>query len=154
MKKISRLARYLALAASLGTPLLAAAQTGIDASRITQYSDGIIDLINSVFVPVVMAIAFLVFLWGVYKYYIYNADSETERAKGHQTMLWGLIAFVVILSIWGLIAVVRITFGIGETVNTPAPPIFNVSGGGGNANSNSYSNYVNDPGNANYLWAP
>ena len=144
MKKISRLARYLALAASLGTPLLAAAQTGIDASRITQYSDGIIDLINNVFVPVVMAIAFLVFLWGVYKYYIYNADSETERAKGHQTMLWGLIAFVVILSIWGLIAVVRITFGIGETVNPPAPPIFNVSGGsGGTDNWNTSGNWNN-----------
>ncbi|HCG99027.1 MAG TPA: hypothetical protein DE036_04295 [Actinobacteria bacterium] len=144
MKKISRLARYLALAASLGTPLLAAAQTGIDASRITQYSDGIIDLINSVFVPVVMAIAFLVFLWGVYKYYIYNADSETERAKGHQTMLWGLIAFVVILSIWGLIAVIRTTFGVGETVNTPAPPIFNVSGGsGGTDNWNTSGNWNN-----------
>ena len=144
MKKISRLALYLALAVSLSTPLLAAAQTGIDASRITQYSDGIIDLINSVFVPVVMAIAFLVFLWGVYKYYIYNADSETERAKGHQTMLWGLIAFVVILSIWGLIAVVRTTFGIEQTVNTPAPPIFNVSGGsGGTDNWNTPGDWNN-----------
>ena len=144
MKKISRLALPLALVTSLGAPLLPAAQSGIDASRITQYSDGIIGLINSVFVPVVMAIAFLVFLWGVYKYYIYNADSETERAKGHQTMLWGLIAFVVILSIWGLIAVVRTTFGIEQTVNTPAPPIFNVSGGsGGTDNWNTSGNWNN-----------
>ena len=145
MKKISRLALPLALVTSLGAPLLAAAQSGIDASRITQYSDCIIGLINSVFVPVVMAIAFLVFLWGVYKYYIYNADSETERAKGHQTMLWGLIAFVVILSIWGLIAVVRTTFGIEQTVNTPAPHTsYNVSGGsGGTDNWNTSGNWNN-----------
>lgn len=69
-------------------------------------------LINSVLVPLIFAVAFIVFLYGIATAYILNAGNETERAKGHQLMLWGIIAFAVMISIWGLVNVVSNTFGL------------------------------------------
>jgi hypothetical protein len=72
----------------------------------------ILTVINGVLVPVLFAVAFIVFLYGIAKAYIFSAGSETEVAKGHKLILWGLIAFVVMISIWGLVNVVANTFGL------------------------------------------
>lgn len=94
---------------------------GVNLNAITPYSDLIINLINDVFVPVLFALAFLMFLWGVYKYFILGAADEEARAKGREFVLWGLIGFVVILSVWGLVAIVTNTFGL-SAESAPAFP--------------------------------
>jgi len=73
------------------------------------YKNLIIWGVNSVFVPILFAIAFLVFLWGVYKYFILGAADEKSRTDGKQFVLWGLIGFVVISSVWGLVNIVQKT---------------------------------------------
>ncbi len=75
------------------------------------------------FVPAVIAIAFLTFLWGVYKYFILGADSETDRETGKQFILWGIIGFAVIVSVWGLVWMVIYTLGIGPMAAPPPPTI-------------------------------
>ena len=113
------------LAASFGAPLLAAAQTGApNINAIKPYSDAIIGLINGIAVPVLMAIAFIVFLWGVYRYFILGADNESERETGKQFVLWGIIGFVIILSVWGLVALVGSTLGLTPGGSAPKPPTF------------------------------
>lgn len=128
MKKISQLA---VLAASLAAPLLAVAQAATpgapDVEVIKPYSDAIVTVINFYLVPALMAIAFIVFLWGVYKYYIYGADNETERATGHQFVLWGVIGFVVIFALWGLVNIVAGTLGLELGGKSPTPPTFNTA---------------------------
>jgi hypothetical protein len=122
MKKILRFSPLIALAA----PLLAAAQVpaGINISAITPYSNSIIYVINYILVPVLMAVAFIVFLWGVYKYFIYGAASDTERATGKQFTFWGVIGFVVILSLWGIVNLLMGTFGLSVGKAPPAPTIW------------------------------
>ena len=94
--------------------------------RILQgYSDNLMGVIFMFFVPAVIAIAFLTFLWGVYKYFILNADNETEREKGKQFILWGLIGFAVIVSVWGLVWMVIYTLGVGPSP-APQPPMIGV----------------------------
>ncbi len=126
MKKISHYASYFALAASSLAPFLAAAQgtvpTGINTSAITPYSSGIINVINGILVPVLLAIAFIVFLWGVYKYFILGATEEKSRENGRQFVLWGVIGFVVILSVWGLVGIVGNAFGLSPGGHAPATP--------------------------------
>lgn len=69
-------------------------------------------LINSVLVPLIFAVAFLMFIYGVAKSYIFShGDSEAVK-QGHQLILWGLIGFAVMISLWGLINVVANTFGL------------------------------------------
>ena len=41
-----------------------------------------------------------------------HADEEAKRAQGKQYMIWGIIALAVMLSIWGLVGVLKNTFGI------------------------------------------
>lgn len=105
-------------------PLFAIAQTGIDTRAITPYSEGIIRVINSIFVPVLMAIAFVVFLWGAYKYFILGAENESAKGEGRTFAMWGIIGFVVILSVWGLVEIVTNTFGLTSGGNAPKPPTF------------------------------
>ena len=97
---------------------------GININVIRPYSNGIIDVINGILVPVLMAIAFIVFLWGVFKYFIFGASSDTERATGRQFVLWGVIGFVIILSLWGLVNIVLQTFRLSPGGGPPPAPIF------------------------------
>jgi hypothetical protein len=65
--------------------------------------------VNDYLVPVLIAIAFIVFLFGVYKYFILGAADEKSRTDGKQFVLWGVIGLVVILSVWGLVNLVKDT---------------------------------------------
>ncbi len=75
-------------------------------------ADTFIFLINEVAVPVLFAIAFIVFLYGVFKTYIWSRGDETAVEEGHKLILWGLIGFAVMISLWGIVNVVSATFGI------------------------------------------
>ncbi|HVB19988.1 MAG TPA: hypothetical protein VNF51_01710 [Candidatus Paceibacterota bacterium] len=108
----------------LGTPFLAAAQTGINVSYLQGYSNNIIGVINLVLIPPLMAIAFIVFLWGVYKYFIKGADDEKSRTDGKQFVLWGIIGFTIIVSVWGIVYILMGALGLTST-EMPQPPLFN-----------------------------
>ncbi|MHB8860303.1 MAG: Mbov_0395 family pilin-like conjugal transfer protein [Minisyncoccota bacterium] len=99
----------------------------LNLTHLQSYSTAIVVIINSYIVPVLFAVAFLYFLWGVYKYFIYGADNESEREKGKQFVLWGIIGFVVILSVWGLVNMVMSTLGLESGGGSPPPPTFDTS---------------------------
>lgn len=69
-------------------------------------------LINSVAVPLLFAIAFIMFLYGVAKTYIFSNGDPDEVGQGHKLILWGIIGFVVMISLWGLVNIVANTFGL------------------------------------------
>ena len=83
----------------------------------------IINTINNVIVPVLFAIAFIVFLWGAFKTFILGATSEDAKENGKNLMLWGLVGFFVMVSIWGLVNILTgtVSFGnnAGPTSGTP-----------------------------------
>lgn len=123
MRTLYRIAAPTILFASSLVPLMASAQAGSVNPRLIQYyGDTIIWAINFVVAPVLMAIAFIFFMWGVFKYFILGAESDTERATGRQFILWGIIAFVIITSLWGLVAVVGNTFGLYAGGRAPPYP--------------------------------
>ena len=94
---------------------------GINLSVITPYSEGIKNVINGVLMPVFMAIAFIVFLWGIFKYFIWGAENDTEKAEGRKFAMWGIIGFVIILSVWGLVNIVTGALALPNN-NPPRPP--------------------------------
>lgn len=81
----------------------------------------IISIINGLLVPLIFALAFIVFLWGVAKAYIFSGGDPEKVKDGHRLVLWGIIAFVIMISLWGLVNVVATTFGLGG-VGAPPPP--------------------------------
>ena len=101
---------------ALALPLVSSAATTVsDLSGIGKF---IIDTINNIFVPVLFAIAFIVFLYGAFETFIMGATNDVAKEKGKGLMLWGLIGFFVMISVWGLVNILTgtITFG------NPSPP--------------------------------
>ena len=64
--------------------------------------------------PIVVALALLYFFWGLATY-ILNAGNEDKKKSGRDIMIWGLIALFVMVSVWGIINVVRDTFQLNDT---------------------------------------
>jgi hypothetical protein len=81
----------------------------------------IINTINNILVPVLFAIAFIVFLWGAFETFILGANNEDVKDRGKNLMLWGLIGFFVMVSVWGLVNILTgtISFGNNSGVTTP-----------------------------------
>ncbi|HYE23298.1 MAG TPA: hypothetical protein VEA92_02505 [Candidatus Paceibacterota bacterium] len=71
----------------------------------------ILSFVDSTVVPAIFAIAFLVFIWGVYTYFIQGGASEEKRSEGKQLVFWGLIGFFVMFSVWGLVNILVGTLG-------------------------------------------
>lgn len=107
---------YLALVLALSFPAFAYAQFG---SNIQTIAGGIYTFINTVLVPLVFAAAFLVFIWGVLQYVIAGGHDEEKREQGKSLMLWGIIGFFVMASVWGLVNILRGSF----TLNNTPPPV-------------------------------
>lgn len=63
-------------------------------------------------ISLMMAIALLVFLWGVFQY-IANAEGDEARATGRRHMLFGIIGLVVMVSAYAILEIATGTFGIG-----------------------------------------
>lgn len=106
------------LIAALSLPLVSFAAI----SSISDVGQFIIDMINNVFVPVIFALAFIVFLWGAFTTFILGASSEETKEKGKNLMLWGLIGFFVMVSIWGLVNILTgtVNFSNNTGVQTPS----------------------------------
>ena len=75
------------------------------------FATGIVDLINTVVVPIILALAFAVFIWGLTSYFFLNVGDEKKRAEGRQFALWGILGLVVIFSVWGLVNMLISTLG-------------------------------------------
>ncbi len=91
------------------------------ASNICYVASTLLYIINNVLVPVIFALAFIVFLYGIAKAYIFSMGSEDAVKDGHRLILWGIIGFVVMVSLWGLVNVVANTFGLYGASAPPTP---------------------------------
>lgn len=77
------------------------------------------DFILAVLVPLVFAVAFLVFIWGMFQYFIAGGANEEKREEGKKLAIWGIVAFFVMVSVWGLVNIIGGTF----MLNTTPPPL-------------------------------
>ncbi|MEK7604482.1 MAG: hypothetical protein AAB442_01650 [Patescibacteria group bacterium] len=103
--------------AVLALPLIAAAAPVSNLSGVGTF---IIDTINNIIVPVLFAVAFIVFIWGAFQTFIAGATSDDVKEKGKNLMLWGLIGFFVMVSVWGLVNILTgsVTFS-STTITQP-----------------------------------
>lgn len=125
MRKISIFTLLFALVTSFGVPFFTFADvssSGINTTYLQGYATSIIDIINGLIVPVLLAIAFLFFIWGVVNYFIFGAANDKKREEGRNFILWSIIGFVVIFSVWGLVGLVGSTFSLSPGGSAPSYP--------------------------------
>jgi len=90
-------------------------------SPISQLLLNVVGFINFVLVPLIMAIAFVAFLWGIFQYFIAGAANAEKRTEGQKFVMYSIIGFVLIFSIWGIVGLLMRSFGFGSQVRPPLP---------------------------------
>jgi hypothetical protein len=77
-------------------------------------------LVNTL-IPLLFALALLVFVWGVVKF-IFNSGNELKKSEGKRVMIGGIIALFVIASVWGIVAFIGKSLKIDQsgTIKPPA----------------------------------
>ncbi|MDP2816114.1 MAG: pilin [Rectinemataceae bacterium] len=88
--------RYVLLLLVLITPAWAHA-----AKSFAAVTEDIVQLVNGSVVPLVYALAFLLFIFGMVRFFFFGG--EENREKGKTFMIWGIIGFVVMFSVWGIV---------------------------------------------------
>ncbi len=104
MKKI---AYYLASSALFALPLISHGQPVIDeAGELSGFLQSILTFINGVIIPFILGIGFLLFVWGMFQYFIAGGADDEAKTKGKSLMLYATLGFVLIIIFWGVINVV------------------------------------------------
>jgi hypothetical protein len=92
-------------------PFLAFAQSA-NTTYLSSLIDGAKALLDQL-VIFLIALAVVWFIWNVIRYTM-SSDEEKKGAAKSQ-MIWGIIAIAVIVSVWGLVAILQSIFGVSTT---------------------------------------
>lgn len=100
-----------------GVPFLVLAQgTGQGLNSIISMIGGIISAI----IPIFVALALVAFFWGLIKFLFSSGDGKDE---GKMYMIWGIIALFVMVSVWGIVNLLKESFGVQNTsIEIPTVP--------------------------------
>ncbi len=104
--------------AALVLPLVVSAQLNL-----TWFMRGLaqIKIVLGLAVPVIIALAVVVFLWGVLKF-VTAAGDEEKRKEGRGFIIWGLVGVAVMILLWAIIAWLASAFGLSYTATPPVIP--------------------------------
>jgi len=84
---------------------------------------GLDNLFRNILLPLLMAIAILVFVWNVLRYFLWSADDPAGRETARVYILYALLGLVLIVAVWGFVAIILQFFGLGtgSGLNNPPP---------------------------------
>jgi uncharacterized membrane protein len=66
----------------------------------------VINFIN-ILIPALFAVVFIFFIWKVIDSWIIHAGDEVKRTEGRKYAISAVIAFVVMVSAWGIVAMIK-----------------------------------------------
>jgi hypothetical protein len=131
MKKIGYL--LSSTGAIMLTPLLALAAGGfadntVAGTGLANFVTSTTTFVNTYLIPLVMALAFLAFIWGMFQYFIVGGGNDEAKEKGKSLMIWATLGFVMIIILWGLVNFIATSIGLeGETIAIPSAPTGNAA---------------------------
>ena len=92
------------------------ASAAVSATADLTFFDGLVTSLSAVItalIPVIIALGILLFIWGLVKFIMASGDEEAA-AEGKRLMIWGVIALFVIVTVWGLVALLNQLTGIDQ----------------------------------------
>lgn len=85
-------------------------------SVLDKYLDNIVREIVNPLILLLIAVAFAVFVWGIFKF-VRDADDEKKVSEGRVAIFWGLIGFVVMFGVYGILNLATSTFNLDPVSN-------------------------------------
>lgn len=109
---------------SILTLALAPVLAGAQQAPIARTVDGLLAYLiylGGRIMPLLILGALVLFLFGVVKTFFWNSGADKESGKSF--ILWGIVALFVMVSVWGLVNVLRGTFSLDNDNVPPAPAV-------------------------------
>ena len=110
---------------ALALPMVTFAQFEADGGEFGEFLGNILEFTNDVLIPFIIAIGFLVFVWGMFQYFIAGGANDESKEKGKSLMIYATLGFVLIIVFWGIINLLAASTGLNETLNTSLIPVTN-----------------------------
>jgi len=98
---------YSALIILLIAPHVASAQGSLQTMLV-----GTLKFFNSTLIPFLMAIGFLFFVINVLRFFIIGGSNEEGQEKAKRLAIYGVAAFVMIVTFWGIINLIASSIGL------------------------------------------
>lgn len=87
---------------------------------IQQFIIGFIDVISNILLPLLFALALLFFVWNAFRFFILGSHEQDARDNAKRLAIYGIAAFVLLVSIWGIVNLLLSSLGLGA--NDPLTP--------------------------------
>ncbi len=98
--------------------LLSATAIPVMAAPVTTFKQLINDLLITTIlkplIPLLIGLAIVVFFYGIIVFVL--SEGGDKKQDGKQYMFWGVIGIFVMVSVWGLVDLLKDTFGLDQTV--------------------------------------
>jgi hypothetical protein len=103
-------------AALLLTPVLTFAQgiaDGPTAGPFQALLTNILAFTQTVLIPFILGIGFLVFVWGMFKFFIVGGANDDAKEQGKSLMVYATLGFLLIIVFWGVVNLLADSTGLG-----------------------------------------
>ena len=67
---------------------------------------------NNILIPFILGIGFLVFVWGMFRYFIAGGANEEAKESGKSLMIYAILGFLLIIVFWGIINLLAQSSGL------------------------------------------
>jgi len=118
--------KYFAASSALAfLPMIAGAQgnTFDSGNDLQGYLSSVLVFINDVIIPLILGVAFLFFVWGMFQYFIAGGANEEAREKGKSLLIYAILGFVLIIVFWGLINFLTASTGLQDDAVDNVPGV-------------------------------
>lgn len=126
MTKILSLFGLLALVI---LPISASAQLGTGDATGGEIGDlfgNILNFIDAYVIPAILSIGFLVFVWGIFQYFILGGANDEAKESGKSLIMYAIAGFVLIIAFWGIINIVSNGIGLEKDIDKTTLPKSNL----------------------------
>lgn len=105
-------------------PAVAFAQEG----SLQKLLAGILGFTNGTLIPFLFGIAFLIFIYNSFRYFILNGENEKGQENAKNLAIYSVAAFVFLFIFWGIVNLFTTSSGL-EGKDKPCPDYLERKGG-------------------------
>jgi uncharacterized membrane protein YidH (DUF202 family) len=99
----------------LAIPFVTNAQFQPNGGKFGQLLQDILRFANDILIPFIIGIGFLVFVYGMFKFFIAGGENEDKQKEGKALMIYATLGFVLIVVFWGVVNLLASSTGLDKS---------------------------------------